>query len=349
MNYPENVIVLPLEGKVLLPSVVLRLMIHGKQANELTKSYFRQLTASQANKSPIVDIYVACIPLRPNFVNNKKPRSLLIKSSSDNDEIVSQAPKVPCPPSMQQEDVANIKVQKQQNDSDGLVSNVNRHRLLEFGCLARIVRVQRSGANLFGVFLEGVARFKVKNFYQNTPSMTPYPGCWMANVDYMQDDNRMIKELSTGEKENIATFKELSQVFVVKMRELQLPETLLQQLSKVVNTTPVSLLADLLVALIETTFEERLVMLSTPLLEDRVQLASEWMTRQLHVLQISDTLGSGIDGKLSKRQREFYLRQQVCVLRNEHEVLFCYTKMVAQHLLNYAISYSCYVVRCYSR
>jgi ATP-dependent Lon protease len=304
-NYPENIIVLPLEGKVLLPSVVLRLMIRGKQANELTRSYFRQVTASQTNKKPMVDIYVACIPLRPNFVNKKTPS--LIKGNSDNDQIVSQAPQVPCPPSIQG---VGDQVQ-QKDDSDGLISNMDRHRLLEFGCMARIVRVQRSGANLFGIFVEGVTRFKVKNFHQNTPSMTPYPGCWMANVNYMKDDGRVMKELSTREKENIIAFKELSQIFVVKMRELQLPETLLQQLSKVVNTTPVSLLADLLVALIETTFEERLVMLSTPLLENRIRMASEWMTRQLHVLQISDTLGSGIDGKLSKRQREFYLRQQV--------------------------------------
>lgn len=310
-NYPNNIIVIPLESKVLLPSVVLRLMIRGKQANDLTKTYFRQVSASTTNKNLINDIWVACIPVKPNFVKKKSSKVNLLLNSSSNkrdDEVVSQAPQVPVPPP-----AATAAYNKNNNNTnDVLVSNVDRYRLLEYGCLARIVRVQRSGVNLFGVFVEGLTRFKVSNFYQNTPSMTPYPGCWMAQVDYINDDTRIMKELSLDEKEKIATFKELSQVFVIKMRELQLPETLLQQLSKVVNTTPVSSLADLLVALIETTFEERFKMLSTPLLKDRLQMASEWMTRQLHVLQISDTLGSGIEGKMSKRQREFYLRQQVC-------------------------------------
>lgn len=315
-NHPENMIVIPLEGKVLLPSVVLRLMIRGKQANELTKMYFRQVSASQATKKPMVDIYVACIPLHPQFNSNKKSVWGSNSGHQENDQIVSQAPQVPCPPPSTKKTGGERDAQ-QEDASEGLVCKMDRHRLLQFGCMARIIRVQRSGANLFGVFVEGVTRFKVNHFYQNTPSMSPYPGCWMVNAAYVEDDVRIIKELSPQERENILAFKELSQIFVTKMRELQLPETLLQQLSKVVNTTPVSLLADLLVALIETTFEERLIMLSTPLLSERIRLASEWLTRQLHVLQISDTLGSGIDGKLGKRQREFYLRQQLEAIQDE--------------------------------
>ncbi|KAG2207916.1 hypothetical protein INT47_010900, partial [Mucor saturninus] len=299
--FPENVIVVPLENKVLLPSVILRLMIRGKQANDLTRSYFRQASSTTTNK---VDVYVACIPLQPNFNTKNQTETALVEG----DHAVSQAPQVPLP---------SHRVENQTLNDDGLTSEVNRHQLLEYGCLARIIRVQRSGANLFGVFVEGITRFKVNHFYQNTPSMIPYPSCWMVNATYVTDDVRIMKELSLEEKQTVAKFKELSQIFVSKMRELQLPETLLAQLSKVVNTTPVSSLADLLVALIETTFEERLFMLATPLLKDRLTLASEWMTRQLHVLQISDTLGSGIDGKLSQRQREFYLRQQLEAIQNE--------------------------------
>lgn len=315
-QYPENVIIIPLENKVLLPSVVLRLMIRGKQANDLTKSYFRQLSAS-TDKKPPKDIYVACIPLKPHFnqpTSSSSSSSSYASSISDDNQVVSQAPQVPLPSQPQQEDRSN-------KSQENLISDINQRHLLEYGCLARIVRVQRSGTNLFGVFVEGLTRFKVNKFYQNTPSMTPYPGCWMANISYFNDDTRNIKQLSSEEKNLMATFKELSQIFVNKMRELQLPETLLAQLNKVVNTMPVSSLADLLVALIETTFEERLYMLATPLLKDRLKMASEWMTRQLHVLQISDTLGSGIDGKLSKRQREFYLRQQVTLF-------FCHTPFI---------------------
>lgn len=277
-SYPEKLIVVPLESKVLLPSVILRLLIRGKQATELTKSYFR----STNTKSH--DIYIACIPLKPCHANFEETAV-----------VGSQAPLVPIP----------------QQDEAGLVSVRDRHRLMDFGCLARIVRVQRSGINLFGVFVEGVSRFKVDRYTQNTPSMA-FPGCWVAHVNYFPKPT-----VSTDE--NTLNFKQLSQIFVSKMKELQLPDTLLTQLTKVVNTMPISALADLLVCLIETTFDERLLMLTTVSLDDRLQKACEFLTRQLHVLQISDNLGAGIDGKLSKKQREFYLRQQV---RYNHSFIY---------------------------
>ncbi|KAG2214858.1 hypothetical protein INT46_000156 [Mucor plumbeus] len=275
-SYPEKLIVVPLESKVLLPSVILRLLIRGKQATELTKSYFR----STNTKSH--DIYIACIPLKPCQANFEETAM-----------VSSQAPLVPIP----------------QQDEAGLVSVRDRHRLMDFGCLARIVRVQRSGINLFGVFVEGVSRFQVNQYTQNTPSMS-FPGCWVAHVNYFPKPTALTNE-------NALNFKQLSQIFVSKMKELQLPDTLLAQLSKVVNTMPTSALADLLVCLIETTFDERLLMLTTVSLDDRLRKACEFLTRQLHVLQISDNLGAGIDGKLSKKQREFYLRQQLEAIQDE--------------------------------
>lgn len=288
MNYPKKLIVVPLENKVLLPSVVLRLLIRGKQATELTKSYFRQ---QANNKKPIHDIFVACIPLNP--------LATTVDVANGNDEnmySVSQAPQVPITyPASTNSDI---------NTQDALVSISDRGRLMEYGCLARIIRVQRSGANLFGVFVEGIAKFKVTLFSQNMLS-EPFPRCWMAHVEYFPEST----VLSDHDVE--LRFKQLSQVFIVKMRELQLPESLLAQLTKVVNTMPATSLADFLVSLIETTFEEKLRMLSTILYEDRLKLASDYLTRQLHVLQISDNIGTGIDAKLSNKQREFYLRQQV--------------------------------------
>ncbi|KAI8647537.1 ATP-dependent protease La [Parasitella parasitica] len=275
-SYPERLIVVPLESKVLLPSVILRLLIRGKQATDLTKNYFR----SANTKSH--DIYIACIPLKPCRTNVEETAM-----------VGSQAPQVPIP----------------QQDETGLVSVRDRHRLMDYGCLARIVRVQRSGTNLFGVFVEGVSRFKVCQYTQNTPSMA-FPGCWVAHASYFPKPGVPNDEIALK-------FKHLSQIFAAKMQELQLPDTLLSQLTKVINTMPPSSLADLLVCVIETTFDERLLMLSTVSLDDRLQKACEYLTRQLHVLQISDKLGAGIDGKLSKKQREFYLRQQLEAIQDE--------------------------------
>ncbi|KAI8380645.1 ATP-dependent protease La [Choanephora cucurbitarum] len=288
MNYPDKLVIVPLDNKVLLPSVVLRLLIHGKQASELAKLYFRQ-----QNKSIRQDIYVACIPLRP--------KHLTAQPSESKDEAPStQAPQVPMTPQ-------TIVVSKPTSNGV-LVSLEDKHRLLPYGCLARIVRVQRSGTDLFGVYVEGIERFKVDDLIQNTSTM-PFPGYWTVHTIYpMAQETRATTEIQ---------LKELSQAFIAKMKGLQLPESLLNPLHKAIQTMQVSLLADLLVSLIETTFEERWDMLSNFDLNQRLEKACLYLTRQLHVLQISDNLGLGIDGRLSRHQREFYLRQQLESIQSE--------------------------------
>lgn len=268
MKYPDKLIVVPLEAQVLLPSVVVRLLIRGKQATELTKDYF------QSPPRHATDIYIACIPLKPPQKHSH--------SKNETAGASSQAPQVPIPSTTQQPT----------EKYTGLVSIRDRSRLLNYGCLARIIRVQKSGTNLFNVYVEGLARFKVVSYSQNTPSMS-FANCWMTHVEYIIDN---ILEYPAVEIE----FKALCQQFVVKLQELQVPETLLNKLEKRVNTLHVSSLADILVSLIETSFDEKFDMLSTPLLQDRLALAVKLLRQQLKE-------------KMDKRQREFYLRQQASI------------------------------------
>ncbi|KAG1218790.1 hypothetical protein G6F68_021510 [Rhizopus microsporus] len=67
------------------------------------------------------------------------------------------------------------------------------------------------------------------------------------------------------------------------MKELRMPENLIQQLTKLLDSVPPPVLADLLVTVIETSFDEKLTMLATEDVKKRLEKASEWMTRQLHV------------------------------------------------------------------
>ncbi|KAI8989986.1 ATP-dependent protease La [Pilobolus umbonatus] len=300
MKYPDNLIVLPLENKVLLPSIVLRLTIRGKEANDLTKSYFRQVASRSPDTNNVIEhIYVACIPMRPAIAKNNN----IHKLSAHQIDVPSQAPFVP----------VSSKEQQENDTNDGLVASEDRLRLMKYGCIGRITRVQRSGINLYGVFVEGIARFKVNHFSRNPSTATNFPGCWMVNVSYPDNDSL----LSTGADREIMAFKNLSLDFVNRMRELKLPQTLLDQLVKVVNTSSISALADLLMSIIDTTFEEKFVMLSTWSLGDRLKKATNYMKRQLSVLQISNSFGSDLDSKLSIKQREFYLRQQLDAIQDE--------------------------------
>ncbi|KAG1140220.1 hypothetical protein G6F37_004222 [Rhizopus arrhizus] len=314
MNYPENLIIVPLENKVLLPSTVLRLTLRGKEAAELAKAYFKHV--SSTTKGILEHTYIACIPLRP-CLKTKSPVDL--KNS-----IAIQAPQVPLGSSSQE--------RPGRQEEDGLVVWKDRERLTEYGCLARITRVQRSGTNLFGVFVEGLERFKVVRLFRQTPTSPPY---WMARVSYGPE------EASEGGE----TFRMLCEAFVTRIRELNMPETLVEQLSKAVSSKPPSQLADLLVSLLETTFEERLRMLSTPDLDSRLRMANDWVMRQMYVLRLTNTIGSNVEGQLSKRQREFYLRQQLEAIQvelkqgpeEEDELSYLHKRLAQARLPNEAL------------
>ncbi|CAO3690490.1 unnamed protein product [Rhizopus microsporus] len=239
---PDNLLVIPLENKVLLPSVVLKISMRGKDAVTLTRKHLR---ASEQRKPT----YIACIPLTSTT------------SVGDEPEI------------------------------EGFIRPEDKDKLFDYGCAARILRVQRAGLGAFTMFIEGVARFKVKDIVAQDNTL-------YAKVNYIDQQDL------ADDDDNIIRFKALVREFLIKMKELRMPENLIQQLTKLLDSVPPPVLADLLVTVIETSFDEKLTMLATSDVKERLEKASEWMTRQLHVLKISEQVHSSVENKLSKNSLE---------------------------------------------
>ncbi|ORX43877.1 ATP-dependent protease La [Hesseltinella vesiculosa] len=76
-------------------------------------------------------------------------------------------------------------------------------------------------------------------------------------------------------------------------------------------------LADILTTIIDTSMQEKTLMLHTTDPGKRLELVMAWLHRQLHVLRISQQVHTNMEAKLSQQQREFYLRQQLDALRQE--------------------------------
>ncbi|KAI7863829.1 ATP-dependent protease La [Spinellus fusiger] len=185
-------------------------------------------------------------------------------------------------------------------------SHASRDRLGQHGCMGRIIRFNRSGSGGF-VFVEGLSRCQVDRYSDDGPM-------FLAKVRYPPTITKA--ELEEA-KNDIIAFRALSKEFLVRMKDLKIPEALVEKMSKLIDTVPPYALADLLVSVIETSFEEKLLMLSTTDMKQRLLNASQWMTRQLHALRISEQIHSSIEGKLTKKQREFYLRQQLEAIKQE--------------------------------
>ncbi len=237
----DNLIVVPLENKVLLPSVVLKINMRGRDAVALTRKHLR----SSEQRKPT---YIACIPL------TGEPE---LRKEDVNDSGLTPSPN-------------NVNAITALKD-EGFIKPEDKNRLFDYGCTARIIRVQRSGLGAFTMFVEGVSRFKVDKYFTQESALH-------VKVKYFEEEFN--EQDSTDE---MIRFKALVREFLSKMKDLRMPENLIQQLTKLIDSVTPPVLADLLVSVIETSFDEKLTMLSTTNLKDRVEKASEWMTRQLHV------------------------------------------------------------------
>lgn len=222
----DSLIVVPLENKVLLPSVVLKINMKGRDAVSLARKHLR---FSEQRKPT----YVACIPL-----------------TGESTAVV-------------EEDAVALK-------EEGFVKAEDKDRLFAYGCTARIVRVQRSGLGAFTMFVEGISRFGVDEYFTQDNALH-------VKVKYFDE------ELENETSDEMIRFKALVREFLAKMKDLNMPENLIGQLTKLIDSVSPPVLADLLVSVIETSFDEKLTMLATISLKERVEKASEWMTRQLHV------------------------------------------------------------------
>lgn len=247
---PETLAVVPLENKVLLPAVVLKITMRGREASTLTRRFFRP--ADQRKGA-----HLACIPLKQ--LPSDDPSATLTEEKS---VIVPSKDKI------------SASTEEQEELESGLVRKEDVKRLYEYGCAARILRVQRSGLGVVSVFIEGIARFRVDRIVQDSSTV-------LAKVKYIEQPTREIK--TDDMKDEAIAFKALCRKFLTKMRDLQMPDTLVQQLGKLVDNVSPIVLADMLVSVIETSFDEKLWMLSTTDVKERLTKMSEWMTRQLHV------------------------------------------------------------------
>ncbi|KAI1315061.1 hypothetical protein EDD11_001354 [Mortierella claussenii] len=117
----------------------------------------------------------------------------------------------------------------------------------------------------------------------------------------------------------IVALRSTSREFVSLLQILKLPAPVLTQLQKFLDNVSVvpGQVVDLLMSTIESTTEEKISILNAVDLKERIAKSVELLTRQIHVLKISQKVHDNVEGKLNKKQREFYLREQLAAIKEE--------------------------------
>ncbi|ORZ12756.1 ATP-dependent protease La [Absidia repens] len=282
VDLPNSLLVVSLANKVLLPLVVLKLTLKGKDVTAMTR-------------------------IHSKLTEQRKPMYLPTSNQPDINVTERKASK-------ETPSETNLPTTSSTMTDDQLPISNERDLLHDYGCVARILQVQRFGVDSYTVTVEGVLRCKVDQLLFPSSSAQNSTDSTLAKVSYIKAPTTQELDDATDE---LVAFRALSKEFLSRMRQLHLPESLTTQLSKMIdNVSPLDL-ADLMVSVIETSHDEKLLMLSTMSVKERLGHGSEWMTRQLHIFKISEQIHSNIEGKLNKKQREFYLRQQLDAIKQE--------------------------------
>ncbi|RXH97116.1 hypothetical protein DVH24_035784 [Malus domestica] len=175
------------------------------------------------------------------------------------------------------------------------------------GVAARALHLSRgvekpSGRVTYVVVLEGLCRFNVQELSTRGTYYTARISPLEMTKSVEQDP-----EFISLSRQFKATATELISVLEQKQKTGGRTKVLLE-------TVPVHKLADIFVASFEISFEEQLCMLDSVDLKVRLSKATELVDRHLQSIHVAEKITQKVEGQLSKSQKEFLLRQQVCTL-----------------------------------
>ncbi|GLT91174.1 hypothetical protein SLE2022_090750 [Rubroshorea leprosula] len=182
------------------------------------------------------------------------------------------------------------------------------------GVAARALNLSRgvekpSGRVTYTVVLEGLCRFNVEELNTRgiycTAKISPLE-MTKAEMEQVEQDPDFI----TLSRQFNTTATELISVFEQKHKTSGRIRVLL-------DTVPPHKLADIFVASFEMSFEEQLSMLDSVDLKIRLSKAIEIVDRHLQSIRVAEKITQKVEGRLSKSQKDYLLRQQMRAIKEE--------------------------------
>eukprot|EP00842_Homolaphlyctis_polyrhiza_P003300 jgi/Hompol1/3971/HPOL_003419-RA len=316
-------------SRVLLPGIVIRLQIVKPDSTALLD----QLWSRFKQREPLV---IGCVTTRAAV------QSSTIKSNESKDTPKSNSPgDESAKPSMAQQ--RSRRLQRSFDPEIGDVSAtppVHREQLHEWGCVALILDLSKTNSQerrmtnvTYMLTLEGIGRFKIMDLLKTRPfleasiQVVPEPdvdrndmelqvliqrlraagqGMWIDSIQYAQIPIDLPSLTNCIDKE-----------LSLALSQLRLPPTVINELKEMLNSTPPGQLADLFASMIDLSLDEKLEVLETVDLKERISKVVQLISRQIQVLKISQKLQTTIENKLGRKMREFVLREQLEAIKKE--------------------------------
>jgi len=176
--------------------------------------------------------------------------------------------------------------------------------LYAVGVLAEIVQLAQPAPHMLHALIASHERFRVRSFLQEKPVL-------VARVEYLPETEMTANpELKAYSVSVVQAIKALIQLNPLHKEELGL-------LMQHNNLTEPGRLADIATALTTASAAEQQDILETVSIRERLAKVLVLLRREIDVSRIQMKIGKQIDEKLTKTQREFFLREQLKAIKKE--------------------------------
>jgi len=180
--------------------------------------------------------------------------------------------------------------------------NVNaKDNLNTVGTVALILKMAKTEDNKLQLLAQGLGRFEVKKYLQEKP--------------YLKASIKHIKDIETKDKEIDALMSNMIGQFS-RVAELS-PGLPLEIVAMAKSIQEPGILADMISSTINTSLEEKQRILEIYDIKKRLKEVTRFLNYQLEILELGSKIQSQVKGDMDKRQREYFLREQLKAIKEE--------------------------------
>ncbi|MEJ2057717.1 MAG: endopeptidase La, partial [Desulfofustis sp.] len=173
--------------------------------------------------------------------------------------------------------------------------------LNKIGTSALILKMAKTEDNRAQLLVQGLGRFKIKTYVRDKP--------------YFQAVVEHIKEIEQKDKEVEALMSNMISQFT-RIAELSpgLPQEVVAMAKSIQEP---GTLADMIASTINSSLEEKQHILEILDVKKRLEEVTRLVNYQLEILELGNKIQSQVKGDMDKRQREYFLREQLKAIKEE--------------------------------
>ncbi|MCJ7829903.1 MAG: endopeptidase La, partial [Desulfobacterales bacterium] len=164
-----------------------------------------------------------------------------------------------------------------------------------------ILKMAKTEDNRAQLLVQGLAKFKIVEFIEGKPYL-------MARVEHLSDQAVQDKEIEAL----------VSNILGLFVRVVELSPTLPQEIGAMAKAIQdPGILADMIASTINSTIEEKQKVLEIQNVKERLREVTRIVNYQLEILELGSKIQTQVKGDMDKRQREYYLREQLKAIKEE--------------------------------